>query len=269
MKWEFQSKDGIEFLTIPQWETFGVQAVFTLRQGGISAKPYASLNLAFHVDDKPGDVLANRSVLLKALACPAADCVAGEQVHGTKVMVVTARDKRRGIMDRDSALDACDGLATREPIALMGFYADCTPLYFCSPDQGLVALAHAGWKGTVHNITREMMAVMRQLGGDPADCLAAIGPCIGPCCYEVGEDVAAVFRENFNERLVLEETRDHKYRLDLRAANRELMLAAGIRPHHIVTADWCTSCHPDLFFSYRREGLTGRMAAFIRQKEGV
>jgi YfiH family protein len=153
-------------------------------------------------------------------------------------------------------------------------YADCVPLYFFDPVRHAVGLAHAGWKGTVGGIAR--MAVRRMtesFGSKPEELLAAIGPSIGVCCYEVDEAVAAKVRpvleeigpEPEQQERVLQSGRSAgKYMLDLQTFNRLLLLEAGILSAHIELSHLCTSCNTDRFFSHRAEGgRTGRMVAWI------
>jgi len=264
MGWTLCCGKNLDYLTIPERAAWGVTAAFSIRKGGVSKAPYASLNLGMHVNDDRAAVLNNRNRFLKELDCLPEDCVAANQVHGTKVILVEARHKGTGILGIGADVPEGDALLSLEKVGLLSFYADCVPLYFCCPPIGLVGLAHAGWKGTAANIVREVMRQVSLLGGAPRECYAAIGPCIGPCCYEIGEEVAHVFREKGLGFSVLEKPLAKRYVVDLALANRELLLREGILPENIVTADLCTACREDLFFSYRRDGgQTGRMASFI------
>jgi hypothetical protein len=209
-----------------------------------------------------------------------------EQVHGTNIVVVGAGERGAGCDSRESAIQAADGLLTAEVgVALNLMYADCVPLYFYDPVRRVVGLAHAGWKGTVGNIAREAVRRMAEtFGSKPEELLAAIGPSIGVCCYEVDEAVAAKVRPVLEkigatpaERVqVLQNGRTTgKYMLDLQTFNRLLLMEAGILSAHIELSHLCTSCNTDRFFSHRAEGgRTGRMAAWIalrpdgRNKQG-
>lgn len=261
--WKWQRGKKLDYFTIPRWSELGVKAVFSTRSGGVSKLPYSSLNLALHVDDNPEDVLHNREIFLAEMEYSAKDCVVAQQVHGTRVATVTAKDKGLGMLVMTDAIPECDGMVTSNEVGLLCFYADCVPLYFYDPPTGTVGLAHAGWKGTAHGIVREVLARIKAAGGAPETCLAAIGPCIGGCCYEVGENVVSVFRENFNKLSMFTKIGQGKYKLDLVGANHLLLTAEGISPENISVAGMCTACFPDSFYSYRREGLTGRMAAFL------
>ncbi|HHV63862.1 MAG TPA: peptidoglycan editing factor PgeF [Peptococcaceae bacterium] len=261
--WKWQRGRTLTYLTIPGWSKLGVMAAFAVRTGGASENPYSSLNLALHVGDDPEAVLHNRALFLGELGYESKDCVAAEQVHGTRVLWVTAKDRGRGMQSLEDALPKCDGMVTGEKVGLLCFYADCVPIYFFEPRTGLIGLAHAGWLGTAHKIAQEMLTIIKSAGGRPENCLAAIGPCIGPCCYEVGENVLNAFSENFHNLAMFSSKGEGKYYLDLVKANQMLLLAEGLWPENISIAGLCTACQPENFFSYRRDGVTGRMAAFI------
>lgn len=267
MGWKWHKGKKLDYLTIPEWTEKGVILGFSSRKGGISKEPYSSLNLGLHVGDDSSAVLENRKIFLNEFNCNFQDCTAGKQVHGTNVVFVTEEAKGRGMYDPETAFPDTDGLLTEEYIALMAFFADCVPLYFFNPRLGLIGLAHAGWKGTANRIAAIMLKKMEEKGGRAADCLVAVGPSIGKCCYEVGEEVFRIFRENFNEVSdFVVELPDRKYKLDLKEANKKILLSEGVLPENIQVSSLCTACHPDRFYSYRRDGLTGRMAAFIWKK---
>lgn len=268
MPWEWRKTKKIKYLTIPEWSKSGVQAVFSTRDGGVSEGAFSSLNLALHVNDNADDVLQNRKTFLSELGYSEGKSIVAEQVHGVRVIQVTRADLGRGMKLLNTAIPECDGMVTLEAgVGLLCFYADCVPLYFFNPKIGIVGLAHAGWKGTAGNIIKEALAKISLAGGRPEECLAAIGPCIGSCCYEVGENVASVIREKFNEvsRSVITEASPGKYKLDLIKANEVSLISEGVPRENISIANLCTFCNASQFYSYRREGVTGRMAAFIRK----
>ncbi|QLG39333.1 MULTISPECIES: peptidoglycan editing factor PgeF [Paenibacillus] len=259
-----------------------MKAGFTTRQGGVGSTPYASLNCAYHVGDDPADVLNNRKLVAEKLGFPLESWTCGEQVHGKHVAVITAEDRGKGLLDRQSALQDTDGLVTNVPgVLLTSFYADCVPLYFYDPVQQAVGLAHAGWKGTVAGIAESMVEKMEQeYGSRRQDIHAAIGPSIGDCCYEVDEAVMQHVRvwldhssgndeyKNSASNSVYRPAGNGKTMLNLKECNRHIMMKAGILPDHIECTTWCTSCNPELFFSYRKEnGITGRMASWIGLEE--
>ena len=257
-------------------------AGFTTRHGGVGHEPYAALNCAYHVGDDAEAVLENRRLVTAKLAFPLEAWTCGEQVHGKHVAVITANDRGRGLLDRQSALQDTDGLVTNVPgVLLTSFYADCVPLYFYDPVKQAVGLAHAGWKGTAAGIAVSMVETMEQeYGSRREDIRAAIGPSIGGCCYEVDEVVMQQVRvwldepqgndeyELSDSKRIYTPAANGKTMLNLKECNRHIMMKAGILPDHIECTTWCTSCHPELFFSYRKEnGVTGRMASWIGLEE--
>ncbi|MFD1176069.1 peptidoglycan editing factor PgeF [Paenibacillus puldeungensis] len=258
----------------------GLTAGFTSRSGGISEPPYDSFNLAYHVGDSPQHVLENRRRLAETLGFNPETWTCGEQVHDTKIAVVRKNDRGKGYADRSSAFQDMDGLVTNEPdVLLTSFYADCVPLYFLDPRNKVIGLAHAGWKGTVKLISHAIIDTMeREFSSNRAEIRTAIGPSIGQCCYEVDEMVMGKVREAVEtigatqadyeaHSLFAPSQHDGKTMLNLKELNRIIMIKAGILPTHIECTTWCTSCHPELFFSYRKQnGVTGRMASWIGRK---
>lgn len=220
-------------------------------------------------------MLENRRLLAAAVGFRPETWTCGEQVHGTNVAVVTQADIGKGYLDRESAFQHTDGLVTNVPgVLLTSFYADCVPLYFMDPVQGAVGLAHAGWKGTVGNIALAVIQTLeREYGSHRANLLAAIGPSIGQCCYEVDEAVISKVKQGLSgdedmSAYVSKSVHPGRWMLNLKELNRIIMIKAGILPTHIECTTWCTSCHPDKFFSYRKQsGITGRMASWIGLKE--
>jgi YfiH family protein len=160
-------------------------------------------------------------------------------------------------------------------ICLAALYADCVPLYFYDPGHQAVGMAHAGWRGTAGRIGANVVETMAREFGSRADqLLAAIGPSIGSCCYEVGEQVAAEVRQTIagqgirDQEAILQPHDDDKFMLDLQQLNRQIMIKAGILPSNIEITGLCTGCRTDEFYSHRREnGLTGRMIAWIGMVE--
>jgi YfiH family protein len=175
-----------------------------------------------------------------------------KQVHGARVVQAPFV----GAPEADAAV-------TREPGVLLGIQtADCLPVLLVLPHRRAVAVAHAGWRGTAAGVVRNALGVLLAGGGQPTDVVAALGPGIGPCCYEVGGDVRDAFGPDADP-LFRPGPRGRPH-LDLRAANVQHLLDAGVPRHRIHHVDDCTSCRKDLYFSYRRDGPgTGRMISFV------
>ena len=241
-----------------------VHAVST-RFGGVSKPPYDSMNLALHVGDKETDVVENRRRFLGWLGLDFARLTTPEQVHGDTIVCVSEAEAGCGRLSYADSIPATDALMTDVPgIPLMLCFADCTPILLFDPVRRAAAIAHGGWKGTVRSIAAKTVRAMAEaFGTRPEDCLAGIGPSIGACCYEVGDDVAGKFREAFPQ-FADEIVSEHNgvIHLDLWKTNRLQLEEAGLLPDHIDTAGVCTACHARTFFSYRAEGpTTGRIAA--------
>ena len=222
----------------------GGSALFTTRRGGVSRGPYASLNLGRLTDDEPAAVERNRELLAEVLRIPQSRIAQGLQVHETAVRRVCVAP------DPDAELTPADGQATALPdVAPLVLTADCLPVALIAC--GAVAMVHAGWRGLAGGVLEEGVAALRELGAD-GPVAAAIGPGAGRCCYQVGDEVRDAFARYGDG------VRDGD-RIDLKAIARKRLKAAGVGEVHDVGL--CTICSdPSLFFSYRREGRTGRQA---------
>ena len=234
-------------LDLIEWEAPGLYRVaFSTRIGGVSDGPFASLNLGILTEDDPARVVQNRSLLCDAVGADPNEATMAWQRHGSNV----TRADARGIVMPGTVYDHCDGLWSDEPgVAMLLLTADCMPIALARDNAAApaVAILHAGWRGLLAGI---VAAGVRAIGGRAV--AAAIGPSIGPCCYEVGEEVAAPFREAFGDDVVREDSH-----LDLWTAAERALRAAGVE--RVDRADICTGCKVERFFSHRREhGRTGR-----------
>lgn len=258
----------LQYYTFSRFDSTGlVTHGFTTRFGGVGREPYNTLNMAFHVGDDPQHVSANRELACRHLGIEREGLVAGRQIHGDRVAVVAATVRGRGALEEETGLPGTDALVTNvSGIVLASFYADCVPIFILDPVRRIAALAHAGWRGTSLRIGQKTVRQMSiSFGTDPRDCLAGIAPSIGPCCYEVDGRVIDIFKTIFPYwRELVTGTVPGKWRLDLREANRRILLDAGLRPENIEVSGFCTVCRSDVFFSYRAHGgTTGRMAALL------
>jgi YfiH family protein len=224
---------------------------FTTRDGGVSEPPYDRLNLGGLVGDDPERVAENWSRLERATGLAFARV---RQVHGARV--VRAEAGGPPVEEADAVLSTAPGVAACVSIA------DCVPVLLADPETGAVAAVHAGWRGTLARAAAEGVAALgREAGAAPARLLAAIGPSIGPCCYEVSEDLAARFEAELGDEALAPGPRP---RLDLWGANARVLALAGVGRERIDVLGRCTACERDLFFSHRRDaGRTGRQMAFI------
>lgn len=229
------------------------RAAFSTRAGGISAGPYESLNLGILTDDDPACVARNREVLAASLGRAPERIVMGWQVHGADVQVHhrPPGPGRRAFGSPGDDLARVDGQVTDSaevtPLVLV---ADCAPVALAAP--GAVAMVHCGWRGVAAGLVERAVMAVRRLDGD-GELRAAIGPAIGPCCYEVGPEVIEVFARKGHTDAIA------GWMLDLpHVVRREL---EGLGVAEVGLAGICVSCHPELFFSHRGDGgVTGRQA---------
>ena len=240
-------------LSLIDWEAPGPYRVaFSTRIGGISEGEFASLNLGILTEDDPARVVVNRTRLCEAVGADPDGATMAWQRHGATV----TRAQPRGIVTPGTVYDHCDGLWSDAPgRAMVLLSADCMPIAIARADgtRPAVEILHAGWRGLLAGI---VAAGVRALGSRTL--AAAIGPSIGPCCYEVGEEVATPFRQAFGDDVV----RDGK--LDLWTSAERALRAAGVES--VERTDVCTSCDRERFFSHRRDhGRTGRQGviAFV------
>jgi YfiH family protein len=279
--WTTNTFRGLKLLQVPAfsklpWLIHG----FSTRPGGVS--PFEDekvLNLGFTDWDTRENVLENRRRFQTAAGAPDLPLVALKQFHSDVIHVFDT-----------APTDPCSGDAsiTNRPGLLLAIQtADCVPILLVDPKKRAIAAIHAGWHGTLARIAAKTIGKMQMhFGTNPRDLLAAIGPSIGPCCYEVGTEVATQFLSQFpdapdyfDEFRTGDEPNPIQWLnmmppghqpppkgvlLDLRKANRSQLLTAGLRPQNIHTSDLCTACRPDLLFSYRKQGsASGRLMAII------
>lgn len=222
-----------------RWPVDGYEVVFTTRVGGVSEGPYASLNLGRNSGDEVARVEENRGLACAAIGAELDRLAFNYQVHSARV--VQAAPGRRG--------EHADGLWTDEPrLPILALSADCLPIVITRTDTDApaVAVLHVGWRGLLEGIVASGARALRH-----GNLTAAIGPGIGPCCYEVGDGVATPFRERFGGDVV------RGQRLDLWTSAERALYAADVE--RVERFDRCTACEPDTFFSHRRDrGHTGR-----------
>lgn len=260
----------MKLLTSRILQAHGAPHAFPTRAGGVSASPFDSLNLGRAVGDDPAAVDENHRRLAAALGLGALPLVTVKQVHGDRV--VHAAPGKGGPELRETRAGEplageveADALVAAAGVALGVRVADCVPILLHDPITGASAAVHAGWRGTVAQIVAKTVAILAdEYGARPASIRAALGPAIGPCCFEVGADLAARFASDPAFGPATVRGGEGQPRVDLFAANRRLLEAAGVSAHHIEQVGECTSCRPDLFFSHRRDaGRTGRHLAVI------
>jgi YfiH family protein len=260
-----QSHENLVYYSYQLFEPFPqLSCVISTRLGGVSEGYLHSLNLSFSVGDTEQAVLTNRSRLYHIVDVEPQSVAQAHLVHGNHIEVVTSQSPT-GMYQRFAETDGLVTNVAHTPLLIL--VADCAAVAFFDPKQQVIALLHAGWKGIASSIVPKMVATMNEtFGCRPSDIFVAISPSLGPCCYEVREDLVAVFREAFptHAQDFFRLQPDTTIHLDMWAALRWQLRESGIRPEHIEEAGLCTACHLDEFYSHRAErGKTGRFAGLI------
>jgi purine-nucleoside/S-methyl-5'-thioadenosine phosphorylase / adenosine deaminase len=238
---------------VPDWPIpAGIHAAFTLRQGGVSRQPFDSFNIAAHVGDEPAAVAENRARLRASLALPA-EPVWLEQVHGNRVIDLDTQTTRDSPGPADAAVTRTAGRVCAIQVA------DCMPVLLAAMDGSVVGAAHAGWRGLAGGV---LEATVRTMNEPPAELLAWLGPAIGQAHFEVGEEVRAAFMAADAGAAAAFITNERgRWQCDLYGLARRKLAALGVCSVH--GGAWCTYADAGRFFSYRRDGRCGRMAALI------
>jgi YfiH family protein len=258
---------GLTTVTFPRFADNRVlRHAISTRLGGVSGGDRKSLNISYKVQDEEVRVDENRTLLAQALGIDLRRAVWMDQVHSDKVLKLEAVNRPK----EGGSLGEGDGLITNEKeIPIMILVADCLPVLFYDPVHKAIGLAHAGWRGTVSHVAAKTLVSMGETyGTKPEEVRALLGPCIGSCCYEVGEDVKEGFTRVFpwGEEVFEKSSKNH-WKLDLTEANARQLMEIGVKRENLVRSGLCTIKNIDLFYSHRAEaGLgkaTGRFGAFI------
>ncbi|NMC45474.1 MAG: peptidoglycan editing factor PgeF [Chloroflexi bacterium] len=256
----YVEKNGLKFFTLPSFETEGVAHGFFTRQGGVSPQPWQTLNVATSVGDSRENVIENRNRILNIFGMSYDSVFDTWQVHSD---IVHRSENPRPI---DQPHKKGDAVITANPrVALMMVFADCVPVLFYDTGKKVIAIAHAGWQGTVkHIVSRTVEKMQAMYGSQPAQIIAGIGPSIGVDHYEIGESTAQSVRASFRDHqdVVLRQEKGGHLYFDLWQANKILLEKKGLK--NIEVAGICTACDMQHWYSHRGEhGNTGRFAAVI------
>ena len=264
MAFRNQKLGELEYLTADALS--GTAHAFSTRFGGVSEGHLSSLNLGVHRGDRKENVVENYRILGAAVGFSPEQTVFTKQEHTDLLRRVGKTDCGTGIFREPDYV--ADGIYTNEPgVALVCFSADCTPILLCDPVRGVVAAVHSGWRGTAQGIVYKAAERLRQeFGCEPENLRAAIGPCIGGCCFEVGAEVPDAMRRALGaaaEPAI--EVRGEKFHVDLKMLNRIWLNLAGVKT--VDVSEECTMCRPDRFWSHRvTGGDRGSLAAVIMRK---
>jgi YfiH family protein len=267
-------RDGVGYFGFESFEAHArLNAVVTTRHGGVSTGPYASLNLGGATGDDPQHVRENRKRAAWTIGKQPHHLVFAKQVHGSHVAHVPAGHDAGAFDDTDALVTN----ATQTPLVILT--ADCAAIFLYDPVHHAIGIAHAGWRGTVAGIAGETVAQMSEkFGSSPADIIAGIGPSIGPCCYEVGDEVIFAVEArlpDYTEEILVDpdmasagsfraSVNEGRRHFDLWRANELVLNDAGVPEQNIEMARLCTSCRTDLFYSHRAEkGVTGRFGGIL------
>lgn len=240
----FREKIKVVTWDTPKW----VKAYVTTRVGGVSLAPYHSFNLANHVEDNPDSVKANREILRNTLNLPSEPAWLN-QTHSNTVKELTEITSE--------PIDADATFTRKRTIVCAAFSADCVPILITNKTGTVASAIHAGWKGLANGIIQNTIQALRE---DPQNCLAYIGPAICQACYEVSDEVKLQINPLFHECFIPSHRPQH-YLMDTQKIAELQLRNLGISS--IIVDPDCTHCLPDIYYSFRRDGQTGRMAALI------
>ena len=248
----------------------GVEAFSTTRGAIVARNPYSGVNLCDYVGDDALRVLDSRIALAMQLGIDLEDLVMPRQTHSCRVDVIDERFRSLDIDKQESALDGVDALVTSLTGVVIGVNtADCVPIVLADEQAGIIAVAHAGWRGTVGRIAEAVVKEMCRQGARPDGIHAAMGPSICQDCFEVGDEVVEGFSQaHFDlDAIVKRNAATGKAHIDLRAANSAVLVTAGVPSDHIVLSQHCSRCEHNRFFSARRLGInSGRTFTAIYQR---
>lgn len=250
-----KTKNGIPYFEVPEISRMGwVVHGFLTRQGGMSLPPYDSLNLSDDNGDLDEYVSQNKNLVGKTFGFDPGRLILLDQMHQDQILLL-----KKPATTLPSLLEY-DALIMYSPNAFLGILtADCLPIFIVDQKKSVIAAIHAGRQGTaLHITTKVLKKIKEEFGCLPEELLIALGPSIGPCCYEIDEKVFQPEWEPFSIS-----TGRGKWMVDLAKVNIAQMKKEGVKGGQIFWIDLCTSCHSDLFFSYRKEGRTGRQLSFI------
>lgn len=265
-----QHRDGVPFLMSDGMAAAGgVAHGFSTRLGGVSRGEWASLNLGLTRGDDPACVEENYRRFLGAVGAQGNRVAMCNQVHGSTVRTVTPADTKTRLY-QPAACEA-DALMTAIPgVTLVVFAADCVPILLYDPVRRVAAAVHAGWRGTAAGIASVAVEQMGKVYGcRPEHILAAVGPAIGPCCFETHEDVPNAITASMNAAALpyMSIRENGKFSVDLKGINVRRLEQAGLERAHIACCELCTACGSERFWSHRRMGdRRGSMAAAIQLK---
>ncbi len=261
-----KTNGDLQYYTIDEFErTDMVRHCFTTKRGGVSKNEYESLNLRMNCGDSMENIITNYRIICEEIGINYKNLVFSKQTHDDIIYTVGHGECGNGIT-LPQKFESADALITAErDVPLAVFAADCVPLYFLDTKNRVIALAHSGWRGTILRIGEKTVRKMiDEYNSKPQDILAAIGPSIGVCHFEVGDEVAEKFAAEFGSEVT---EKYEKYHVNMQKAIELQLLSCGIYEKNIINSGICTYCESDLLFSHREtNGRRGVMAALMELK---
>ncbi|MGI6169116.1 MAG: peptidoglycan editing factor PgeF [Christensenellales bacterium] len=260
----YTEKNGCGVLQVPALQNQPMlRHCFTTRIGGVSEAPFASLNMGLRRSDSRENLMENYRRVCEALHFDFNKLTLVNYNHGTGVAIAKQADAGTGVHKSDFPFE-CDGIVTNVTgLPLVTLHADCLAVFLLDPVKKAIGLCHAGWRGVEAGVAVETLHAMQEAFGSQAtDCIAGVGAGIGPCCFEVDEDIAAKFADGFGEAVMLRS--GAKPHVNLHACVAQQLEKAGLLPNHITLDNHCTCCDEALFYSLRRDQETGAMAAIMQ-----
>lgn len=260
--------DGtLKYYTVDEFEKTGlIKHCFTTRCGGVSTIEYSSMNLRMNSGDSRENVLKNYAIICNEIGVDSEKLVLSHQVHEDKIIKVSESDCGNGII-KPQKFASADALITAQPgVPLAVFGADCVPVVLLDTENAAIGLAHSGWRGTAACIAaKTVQKMIDEFNSDPKKIIAAIGPSIRVCHFEVGDEIADIFREKFGED-VLE--KHEKYHVNMQKAIKLQLAEQGVPGENIIDSELCTFCNDDLFYSHRKTGNRRGVMAAIAEIRG-
>jgi len=248
-----QSRNGVEYYTIPLLNSDKVKTAFTTRVGGVSEGYLSSMNMSFTRGDREENVKENYRRLADAVGVDKDRFAFSYQIHEDNVHIVNDSNFKIGYKETRDLVRADALITDKKGVTLVKHSADCTIVYFYDPKNEAIGLAHSGWRSTVIDITGKTIAKMRKVyGTDPKDLLCAVSPTMMECCFEVGHEVSDKFEKVFDKA---DKTVSYEYKkphVNLVNAIEAQLKKAGVKEENIVFADLCSHCNYEEFFSHRK-----------------
>ncbi len=261
-EWPLEEINGITLCPSPLLKSLkSIVHTFTTRKGGGTPAPLDSFNLGRHwnTDESKVDAMENRRVLCDLFGIESQKLAVPGQQHTNNVHILKAEETQSPGPYQFAAIDAVATDLQRQPVLL--HFADCVPVMLVDEKKKKICVIHAGWRGTASSIVKKSVELMvNEMDSKPGDIYAAVGPAIGSCCYQTGEEVVLQLNETVENGDELILRKDGNPFPDLKAFNARQLLESGVR--NIDVSGWCTACHPETFYSHRQSGgVTGRQGA--------